>query len=133
MPISQAARSAEQAHEALRTLAHTTRSIDDPTQIYDMLGSISLGLASLEQALHQVAELHDKPNRTHPRVESDARKGRAAAFSVSWELHRAAMMLHQVGETINRAHQTEATIAYPPPAASLVPDGPSISRNGMSL
>ncbi|UMG92223.1 hypothetical protein [Nocardioides sp. TF02-7] len=30
----------------------------------------------------------------------------------SWELHRAAEMIHQVGECVNRAHEIEATIAY---------------------
>jgi hypothetical protein len=31
---------------------------------------------------------------------------------VSWELHRAAEMVHQVAEGIDRAHEIEATIAY---------------------
>ena len=48
---------ADEADEALRGLAHATGSIDDPTEIYAVLGSLSQGLASLEQTLHQVKSL----------------------------------------------------------------------------
>ena len=42
----------------------------------------------------------------------DARKGRSASYEVSWKLHRAAQMLQRAAESIDRAHEVEATIAY---------------------
>jgi len=103
---------AEEAREALRGLAHATRSIDDPTDIYPVLGSLTNGLASLAQALHQLGDFHDGPALRTTWVTNDARKGRSASYRVSWELHRAAEMLHQVAESIDRARDVEATIAY---------------------
>jgi hypothetical protein len=103
---------AEEAREALRGLAHATQSIDDPTDIYPVLGSLTNGLASLAQALHQLGDFHDGPALRRTWITNDARKGRSASYQVSWELHRAAEMLRQVAETVDRAHQAEATIAY---------------------
>lgn len=103
---------AEQAREALLGLAHATRCVDDPTEIYPVLGSITHGLASLAQALHQLGDFHDGPALKRTWVSHDARNGRSASYKVSWELHRAAQMLHQAAESIDRAHEVEATIAY---------------------
>lgn len=103
---------AEEAQEALRGLAHATRKLEDPTQVYRILGSVSQGLASLTQALHQLGDFHDGPATKGAWMTGDQREGRAASYKVSWDLHRAAEMLHQVTETIDHAHEVEATIAY---------------------
>ena len=58
---------AEEAREALRGLAHATRSIDDPTDIYPVLGSLTNGLASLAQSLHQLARLPRRPRAASER------------------------------------------------------------------
>ena len=55
---------AAEAQQALRGLAHATRSIDDPTQIYAVLGSLSAAAASFEQSLHQLAQFHDRAQAT---------------------------------------------------------------------
>ena len=52
---------ADELREAVRGLAHATRSIEDPTSIYSVLGSISSALASLSQSLHQLGDFHDGP------------------------------------------------------------------------
>jgi len=109
---SQPSLDADEAFEALRGLAHPTRSVGDPTEIYTVLGSLSAGLASLEQALHQLGQFHDRPARKRTWMTSDARTGRAASYQVSWELHRAAEIVHQVAAGLHRAHEVEATIAY---------------------
>ena len=103
---------ADEVQTALRALAHATRSIDDPRQIYSVLGSLTSAVASLSQSLHQLATFHDtQPQRT-TWVVSDSRTGRAAAYKASWELHRSAEMLHHVSESIGHAHGAEATISY---------------------
>lgn len=103
---------ADQAREALRQLAHATRHVDDPTEIYPVLGELTNGLASLAQSLHQIAAFHEGPARKRAWVTGDARTGRAASYQVAWELHRAAEMVHQVANGIDRAHEVEATITY---------------------
>lgn len=125
---------ADELREAVRGLAHATRSIEDPTAIYRVLGSISSALASLTQCLHQLGDFHDDPAPQGVGVNSDPHATRASSYRVSWELHRAAEMTHQVAETVDRAHEIEATIAYdvrdyasPAPAHHLVHD------SGLSL
>lgn len=103
---------AEEAQQTLRGLAHATRSIDDPIEIYSVLGSLSSAVASLSQSLHQIAASHDAPSARSVRVAGDARAGRAAAHQVSWELHRAGEVLRQVAASIDHAHEAEATIEY---------------------
>jgi len=115
---------AAEAQQALRGVAHGTSSIDDPGQIYDALGSLSAAASSLGQSLHQLADFHDGPTHNSARGFGDSRVGRAAAYQVSWELHRAGEMLKHVAESIDRAHEAEATIAYDVPAP-LAPPRPS--------
>jgi hypothetical protein len=103
---------ADKLREAVRGLAHATRHIDDPTLIYPVLGAVSSALASLSQSLHQLGEFHDGPTSKQAWTNGDPNEGRAASYKVSWELHRAAEMIHQVAECVDRAHEVEATIAY---------------------
>lgn len=103
---------ADNARQALRQLAHATRHIEDPTQIYPVLGDLSNGLASVAQSLHQIAAFREGPAREHAHLAGDAREGRAASYQVAWELHRAGDMLAQTAKTLNKAHEREATIAY---------------------
>jgi hypothetical protein len=103
---------AEEAREALRGLAHATRLADDPSEVYTVLGSVTAGLASLTQVLHQLGQFHDAHLGARASVAGDPRAGRAASYQVSWELHRAAEMVHQVADGVARAHQVEATITY---------------------
>jgi len=125
---------ADELREAVRGLAHATRSIDDPTSIYPVLGSISSALASLSQSLHQVGEFHDGRAGSQAWINGDPHAGRAASYKESWELHRAAEMIHQVVECVDRAHEIEATIAYDvADYPSLAPIPRPTPDRGMSL
>lgn len=103
---------ADEVQTALRALAHATRSIDDPRQIYSVLGSLTSAAASLSQSLHQLATYHDGRQRQTEWVPTDSPKARSAAYRVSWDLHRAGEMVRQVGEVIANAHEAEAMLAY---------------------
>lgn len=103
---------ADEAQTALRALAHATRSIDEPGQVYPVLGSLTSAVASLSQSLHQLASFHDAAGRHGVRMAGDARAGQAAAYQVSWELHRAGEILSQVSESIGHAHTAESRITY---------------------
>jgi hypothetical protein len=125
---------ADELRKAVHGLAHATRSSEDPASIYAVLGSISSALTSLSQSLHQLGQFHDRPTRKEAWINGDANAGRAASYRESLELHRAAEMIHQVAECVDRAHEIEATIAYdthdyPSPA----PVQRSSHRPGMSL
>lgn len=116
---------AAEAQQAMRGLAHATRSINDPRDIYPVLGSLSSAVASLEQSLHQLATFHDGPARKRGWTTGDAQAGRTASHQVSWELHRAGEILRQVAESIDHAHEIESTIAYDRRDFALLPDSPS--------
>ena len=103
---------ANEVQEALRALAHATQSIDDPRQIYSVLGSLTSAVASMSQAMHQLAAFHDDPSRKNTWVVADSRDKRAAAHQVSWELHRAGEILHHVADSVGHAHNAEAQITY---------------------
>lgn len=115
---------ADELREAARGLAHATRALTDPTEIYPVLGALSSSLASMAQSLHQLGDFHDGQATKTARVRDDPYNGRAASYRVSWELHRAAEMLHQVGECVDRAHEIEAIIVY----QASVPERPSPRR-----
>lgn len=119
---------AAEAQQALRGLAHATRTIHDPTQIYSVLGSLSQAAASLEQSLHQLATFHDGPPHKRAWLTGDSQSGRAA--EVSWELHRAGEILRQVGAALDRAHQIEAGIAYDHRDSPGLPERPRPSVGG---
>lgn len=127
---------ADEAREAIRALAHATRSVQDPTTVYPVLGSISAALVSLTQTLHQLGDLHDGPAIRDAWINGDSRADSASSYRVSWELHRAAEMVHQVTTAVDRAHEIEATIAY---NAADQPHHPRLRRapvspeHGMSL
>lgn len=103
---------ARKAQQAMLGLARTTRTTDDPRHIYSILGSLSAAAVSLSQSLHQIASFHDGSERKTSWMTGDSRAGRATAFQVSWDLHRAGEILKQVAESIDHAQEAEATIAY---------------------
>lgn len=123
---------ADEVQTVLRGLAHATRSIDDPRDIYSVLGSLTSAVASLSQSLHQIAAFHDARQRQTEWVPADSPKARSAAYRVSWDLHRAGEMVRQVGEVIANAHEAEAMLAYhrefpdPPLSRSSVGHGLSL-------
>jgi hypothetical protein len=105
---------ATEARAVLRGLAHATRRVKDPRELYAILGDLSLAAASLGQTLHQLAAVHDRPPRKAAWVPDGSRTTRTAAYQVSWDLHRAGEMLKTISSCIDDAHQAEGTIVYQP-------------------
>jgi hypothetical protein len=102
---------ADEARQAMRGLAHATRSINDPNHIYPTLGSLSVAAASMSQSLHQIASFHDGPGHRTGWTPGGSPGARAASYRVAWELHRAGEILRQVAESIDHAHEAEAILA----------------------
>ena len=96
---------ADEVQTALRALAHATRAINDPRDIYSVLGSLTSALGSLSQSLHQLAGFHDGATTKAKWATEDSPKARSAAYRVSWDLHRAGEMVRQVGEVVENAHE----------------------------
>lgn len=119
MPTSDSSTHTAQTRESLRHLAHSSRRIEDPGELYDLLGDISLALNSMAQSLHQIARVHDTLEPGRARVAESARSGRATSYAVSWEVHRSAEILTQAASGIDRACQNEARISYAPPDPTL--------------
>lgn len=125
---------AAEAQQALRGLAHATRTIDDPRQIYAILGSLSAAAASLAQSLHQIAVFHDGPARKTAWATGSTQAGRAAAYQVSWELHRSGEILKQVAESLDQAHEVDSSIVYDHDDFRLLPESPRATpSHGLSL
>lgn len=128
------ARDAGEAHQALRGPAHATRNIEDPGTVYDLLGTLSQAIASMEQTLRQIGAVHDNLKRRdlRPVVADSARAGYATSYQVSWELHRAAEITRQVAKAVDHAHELEARISYsrPSDSSARVNGGP---QSGISL
>jgi hypothetical protein len=99
-----------------------------------VLGSLTSAIASLSQSLHQLAAFHDGEVKKGVWVAGDSRAGRAATYQVSWELHRAGEILHQVSESIASAHNAESRLTYVHPDFPAFADAPHRSANhGLSL
>ena len=103
---------AVEAEQALRGLAHATRrdAIDDPAQIYDVLGSLTQAVASLSQSLHRIGSFHDQRIRDTTRDIGDAPQA-GATYRASWDLHLAGEMLNAVGKSIANAHNASVELA----------------------
>ena len=125
---------AAEAQLALRGLAHATRSIRDPGELYSVLGSLSGAMRSLEQSLHQLAAFHDGAKGACAVVNDSRREGRAAGYRVAWELHRAGEIVRQLGRVIDHAHEVEATIGYELGAVQELPEpARPVAEQGLGL
>lgn len=54
-----ASQEADAAREAMRSLAHATRKIEEPSEVYEVIGSLTGVLVATEQVLHQLGRFHD--------------------------------------------------------------------------
>ena len=73
---------ADEVQTALHTLAHAPRSIDDPHEIYSVLASLTSAVASMSQALHQIAEHHNGRHHNAQWAPTDSPKARSATYRV---------------------------------------------------
>lgn len=103
---------ASEAAEALRGLAHASRVIADPADSYRVLGSLSTGLASLQQSLDQLADWHDRNADRAATDDGDRNAGRRDAESAGVHLHNAADSIRQAHRSLNTAFSHNGRIAW---------------------
>lgn len=108
---------AEEASQALRGLAHATRSFEDPADTYAVIGDLLGGAGSLRQILDQLSRTH----LTHQnRAFDDAgnpQVGAQAALEAADALHQAATLLDAVYTHLDAASQASGKIAWHPASA----------------
>ena len=109
---------AAEASEALRGLAHATRSFEDPADTYAVLGDLLAGVRSLRQVLDQLATAHATNRvRAHDDAE-DQTAGATDALAATAELQQAAALLDRVHDRVDAAIAASGRIAWhPAPAA----------------
>lgn len=110
---------AGEASEALRGLAHATRAIEHPQDMYQVLGDLLSGVRSLRQVLDQLATAHAS-NR--PLAFDDHATGSADALAAADELHQAAILIDQAEDRLNAGMSAAGRIAWhTEPVAEHVP------------
>lgn len=107
---------ATEAAEALRGLAHATRSFDDPADTYAVIGDLLGGVRSLRQVLDQLASAHIAyRGRAHDDAGNQA-AGATSALAAADELHQAGTLLDTVEWRLDAASQHSGRIAWHPAA-----------------
>lgn len=105
---------ASDAYEALRGLAHASRSFEDPSETYVVIGELLGGLRSLRQVLDQLAAAH--LSRQH-HVTDESREysgGAAEALAAADELHQAGTLIDQADDHLSAAMTHSGRIVWNP-------------------
>lgn len=103
---------AGEASEALRGLAHATRTFENPQDLYGVLGDLLSGVRSLKQVLDQLAIAHVE---NHPRAfddHGDHTIGSKDALAAADELHQAATLIDQAEERLDAAAGAASRVAW---------------------
>ncbi|KAE8763434.1 hypothetical protein [Georgenia thermotolerans] len=107
-------RSAQEAAEAARALAHATRAFGDRlADSYDVVTELLSTACRLEQVLDQVSSVHrDACDKARGENDSPA-TGRRHALAAAAELRQAARLLGQVEAHLDVAAQHSGAIRWP--------------------
>lgn len=105
---------AAEASEALRGLAHATRTIDNPADTYAVIGDLLGGVRSLRQVMHQLSAAHITHSRAARTDDGDARAGLRAAVASADQLQQASALLDRIETNLDAASQHSGTIAWHP-------------------
>src|SRR5690606_3631856 len=109
---------ASEARQALRALAHATRSFEDPAHTYTVIGELLGGLRSLAQVLEQVATAHTRHESRAHTDNGDHWTGADEAFAAANALRRAANLVLRAELATNQASQHSGRVAWAPTADS---------------
>ncbi|NOJ60323.1 hypothetical protein [Arthrobacter sp. 260] len=105
---------AAEASEALRGLAHASRTFDNPADTYAVFGDMTAVVRSLRQVLDQLANAHltyrDRAHDDH----GDHPAGADSALTAADELHQAGTLLDQVHDRLDAAFGHSGRIAWHP-------------------
>lgn len=115
-PVTDAAES----YEALRGLAHATRSWDEPANTYRVIGEVVAGIRCLGQVLDQLAGVHLRHEDGVSTDDGNRTAGAVAALSAADGFHQAAVLLDQAHDQLSAAFvQSGKIVWHPEPAADV--------------
>lgn len=108
------ARDAREAYEALRALAHASRTFEDPSDTYAVIGELLGGIRAMRQVFDQLAGAHLSRQDHVTDDAHDHTAGGAAALAAADELHQAATLLDQADDHLNAAFTHSGRIVWNP-------------------
>lgn len=107
---------ATEASEALRGLAHASRTFDQPAQTYGVIGDLSSGMRSLKQVLEQLADAHER-KAAHAFDDGRDASGVRDALTTADELRESARLVDQASDRLAKGFASAGRIAWGPTAA----------------
>jgi len=111
-------RIAANASNAMRDLAHATSAIDDPADLYPLIGELLSSLRSLVQTADQLAHAHMRHRGRARSDDGDAALGGQEADGATWALVRARELLDAAEGAADRAAQSTGRVAWVPVSKS---------------
>lgn len=112
---------AGEASEALRGLAHATRSFENPQDLYEVLGDLLSGVRSFKQVLDQLATAHVENRSRAFDDHGDHTIGSKDALVAADELHQAANFIDQAEARLDAAASAASRIAWRAPGVDPQP------------
>ena len=108
---------AAEASEALRGLAHASRTFDQPAQMYGVIGDLSSGMRSLRQVLDQIADVHERKAAHAFNDDGNHEAGVRDALAAAEELHQAANLVDRAYDRLAEGFIAAGRIAWHPEPA----------------
>ncbi|WP_336643744.1 hypothetical protein [Microbacterium sp. MMO-113] len=112
--FNNSAADAGEAYEALRALAHASRTFEDPSETYAVIGDLLGGLRSLRQVLDQLAAAHLSRQHQVTDESREYRGGSVEALAAADELHQAGTLIDQAHDRLNAAMTHSGRIVWNP-------------------
>jgi hypothetical protein len=109
-----AIRAAGHVSTSARDLAHSTITIDDPANLYPVIGDLLSSLRSLVQVTDQLAHAHLRLRGRARSEDGDPTLGGRESDNATWALTRARDLLNAAEDAFDEASQNCAQIAWTP-------------------
>lgn len=108
---------AAEASEALRGLAHASRGLDQPAEMYGVIGDLSSGMRSLRQVLDQIADVHERKVAHAFNDDGNHEAGVRDALAAAEELRQAANLVDRAYDRLADGFIAAGKIAWHPDPA----------------
>lgn len=108
---------AAEASEALRGLAHASRGLDQPAEMYGVIGDLSSGMRSLRQLLDQIADVHERKVAHAFNDDGNHEAGVRDALAAAEELRQAANLVDRAYDRLADGFIAAGKIAWHPDPA----------------
>ena len=116
---------AAEASQALRGLAHASRTFERPAEMYGVIGDLSSGIRSLRQSLEQLADVHERKAAHAFDDDGDHDAGVRDALAAAEELRQCALLVDRADDRLSAGFIAAGRIAWhPEPAPEPVAEEP---------